>query len=334
MEFALIGDTGIKATRVCIGTWAIGGWMWGGSDESESIAAIQAGLKKGLNIVDTAPVYGFGLSEEIVGKAIAAAGRENVYISTKAGIEWRNGSTFRNASSGRIIQELSDSLRRLKTNYVDIYHVHWPDPLVPVEETAGAMNSLLEQGKIRAIGVSNFNVEQMERFRKEAPLHACQPPYNIFERGIEKDVLPYCKKNGIAVLAYGALCRGLLSGKMRPDAVFVGDDLRNKDPKFQQPLFGRYLKAVDELAQLARTRYQKSVLELAVRWVLDQGADVALWGVRNPRQLELVEGTMGWSLDENAKKAIDDIIQRNIPSPEGPEFMAPSSRTPEEAKVY
>ncbi len=333
MEYALIGDTGIKATRVCIGTWAIGGWMWGGSDESEAIAAIQAGLKKGINIIDTAPVYGFGLSEEIVGKAISGMDRVDICISTKAGIEWRDGHPFRNASKGRIIQEIEDSLRRLKTDYVDIYHVHWPDPLVPIEETARTMKELFSQGKIRAIGVSNFSVEQMERFRRVSPVHACQPPYNMFEREIEKDILPYCKKHRIAVLAYGALCRGLLSGKMRPDTVFAGDDLRNKDPKFRQPLFSRYLKAVDELAQLARTRYQKSVLEMAVRWALDQGVDVALWGVRNPRQLELMEGTMGWSLDESAKKEIDEIIQRNIPSPVGPEFMAPPSRAAEEAGV-
>ncbi len=332
MEYALIGDTGIKATRVCIGTWAIGGWMWGGSDETEAIAAIQAGLKKGLNIIDTAPAYGFGLSEDIVGRAIAAV-RQEVYISTKTGIEWKDGRVFRNASAERIRQEIEDSLRRLRTDHVDIYHVHWPDPLVPVEETAGAMNLLFEQGKIRAIGVSNFTVEQMERFRQVAPLHVCQPPYNLFERAIEKDILPYCREKGIAVMAYGALCRGLLSGKMRPDAVFFGDDLRNRDPKFRQPLFGKYLMAVDELARFAKTRYQKTVLELAVRWVLDQGADIALWGVRNPGQFDPLEGTMGWMIDEDAKKAIDEIIRRNIPSPVGPEFMAPPSRPGEEAKV-
>ncbi len=332
MEYALIGDTGIKATRVCIGTWAIGGWMWGGSDESEAVAAIQAGLKKGLNIIDTAPAYGFGLSEETVGKAISAFDRQSVYISTKAGIEWKEGRVFRNSSPERIRQEIEDSLRRLRTGYVDIYHVHWPDPLVPVEETAGAMDILFSQGKVRAIGVSNFSVEQMERFRQVAPLHVCQPPYNLFERGIEKDVLPYCRENGIPVMAYGALCRGLLSGSMRPDSVFSDGDLRRIDPKFQQPLFGRYLKAVDELAHFARTRYQKTVLELAVRWVLDQGVDVALWGVRNPGQLEPVEGTMGWSIDEDAKRAIDDIIRRNIPAPVGPEFMAPPLRQ-QEAKV-
>lgn len=332
MEYASIRGTRIKASRVCIGTWAIGGWMWGGSDEDKAIAAIQAGLRKGLNIIDTAPVYGFGLSEEIVGKAISGVKRESVFISTKAGIQWDNGRVFRNAS--RITKEITDSLLRLKTDYVDIYHVHWPDPLVPIKETARAMAELFGQAKIKAIGVSNFNVEQMDEFIGVAPLHACQPPYNLFERGIEKDILPYCKKHGIAVLAYGALCRGLLSGKMRPDTAFKGDDLRKTDPKFQQPLFGQYLKAVDELDRFARERYQKSVLELAVRWVLDMGADCALWGVRDPRHLDAVESTMGWSLDAEAKKEIDEILKKNIPSPVGPEFMAPPARKPAPAGVH
>ncbi|MDA8088912.1 MAG: aldo/keto reductase [Nitrospiraceae bacterium] len=326
MEYASIGGAIIKASRVCMGTWAIGGWLWGGSDESDSVAAIQTALQKGLNFIDTAPAYGFGLSEVIVGKAVSGIDRTKVFISTKAGIEWREGRIFRNASRERILTEIDDSLRRLKTGYIDLYHVHWPDPLVPVEETAQVMNELLKQGKIRAIGVSNFSVEQMEEFRKVAPIHACQSPYNLFEREIESDILPYCKEHGIVVLAYGALCRGLLSGRMRPDAVFVGDDLRNKDPKFRQPLFGNYLKAVDELASLARARYQKSVLQMAVRWVLDQGAEFALWGVRNPGQLEPLDGIMGWSLDENAMREIDGILKRNIPKPVGPEFMAPPSR--------
>ena len=328
MEYASISGTDIRASRVCIGTWAMGGWMWGGSDEKEAIAAIRAGLEKGLNFIDTAPVYGFGVSEEIVGKAISGIAREKVFISTKAGIEWKGGRLSRNASRERILKEIDDSLRRLMTDYIDIYHVHWPDPLVPMEETARAMEELLSLGKIRAIGVSNFGVRQMDEFRKTAPIHASQPPYNLFERGTEKDILPYCRQNGIAVLAYGALCRGLLSGRMGPDTVFEGDDLRKIDPKFQQPLYGQYLKTVDELDRFARSRYQKGVLELAIRWVLDQGADFALWGMRSPRQLDRVERTMGWSLDAEAKREIEEILKRNIPSPTGPEFMAPP-RAPE-----
>src|SRR4051812_2863324 len=215
MELADIPGTSLKVSAVAIGTWAIGGWMWGGTDEAESIATIRAAFEHGINVIDTAPAYGFGRSEEIVGRAIAEGRlRPEVLIATKAGLQWEGGKVYRNASRARIMQEVEDSLRRLRTDYIDIYQVHWPDPLITIEETAGAMNTLFEQGKIRAIGVSNFSVVQMERFRRVAPLHVLQPPYNLFERGIEADLLPYCHENNIATLGYGALCRGLLSGRM------------------------------------------------------------------------------------------------------------------------
>ena len=166
-EFTDIPGTSLKVSPIAIGTWAIGGWMWGGTDEAKSVATIRAAFEHGINIVDTAPVYGFGRSEEIVGKAIAEGGlRSDVVIATKAGLEWDGGRVFRNASRARILREVEDSLRRLRTDYIDIYQVHWPDPLVQIEETADAMQTLLEQGKIRAIGVSNFSVLQMERFRR------------------------------------------------------------------------------------------------------------------------------------------------------------------------
>src|ERR1700716_1767691 len=234
LELTEIPGRSLEVSPVAIGTWAIGGWMWGGTDEAESVSTIRAALEHGINIIDTAPAYGFGRSEEIVGKAIAEAHlRSRVLIATKGGLEWEDGKVFRNASRTRLLQEAEDSLRRLRTDYIDIYQVHWPDPLVAVEETAEAMHTLFEQGKIRAIGGSNFSVGQMERFRRVAPLHVLQPPYNLFERAIEADLLPYCRKNKIATLGYGALCRGLLSGRMRPDTIFSGDDLRRTDPKFR-----------------------------------------------------------------------------------------------------
>jgi len=231
-EFVQIPRTQLKVSRVALGTWAMGGWMWGGSDQREAIATIHAALTQAINLIDTAPVYGFGASEEIVGAALDGV-RAQVVIASKAGLEWRDGKIYRNATRARIMREIDDSLRRLRTDYIDIYHVHWPDPLVPIEETAEAMRSIYEQGKIRAIGVSNFSVAQMECFRQVAPLHVLQPPYNLFERGIEAEILLYCQANGIATLGYGALCRGLLSGRMRADTIFHGDDLRRVDPKFQ-----------------------------------------------------------------------------------------------------
>jgi aryl-alcohol dehydrogenase-like predicted oxidoreductase len=327
MERNEIFGTSLKVSPVAIGTWAIGGWMWGGTDESESIATIRAAFEHGINVVDTAPVYGFGRSEEIVGKAIAEGRRRSdVLIATKAGLQWDGGSVSRNASRARILREVEDSLRRLRTEYIDIYQVHWPDPLITIEETAEAMHTLFTQGKIRAIGVSNFSVGQMERFRRVAPLHVLQPPYNLFERGIEADLLPYCRKNKVAMLGYGALCRGLLSGRMQPDTVFGGDDLRRTDPKFLKPRYEQYLAAVSKLDRLAQ-RFGKRVIHLAVRWMLDQGITTALWGARHPDQLQPVDEVAGWSLDASARAEIDRILRDTITDPVGPEFMAPPARS-------
>jgi aryl-alcohol dehydrogenase-like predicted oxidoreductase len=327
LERATIPNVALNVSRVALGTWAIGGWMWGGTDEAESIATIQAALERGINIIDTAPAYGLGRSEEIVGKAIAGArARPRVVLATKTGLDWRDGKPFRNASRERIMREIDDSLRRLRTDYIDIYQVHWPDPQVPIEETADAMHALLRDGKIRAIGVSNFSVDQIEQFRRVAPVHVVQPPYNLFERGIEAELLPYCRGNGIAMLGYGALCRGLLSGRMRPDTAFTGDDLRRSDPKFQPPRFGQYLAAVQRLDQFAQARFGKRVIHLAIRWMLDQGITSALWGARHPDQLKPVDEVSGWSVDEGDKVEIDAILSKLVTDPVGPEFMAPPAR--------
>jgi len=314
-------------SRVALGTWAMGGWMWGGSDERESVKTIWGALDQGINLIDTAPAYGAGVSEEIVGKAIASANlRAHTIIATKVGLEMRDGKAYRNATRQRILREVDDSLRRLRTDYIDIYQVHWPDPLVPIEETAEAMRGLYDLGKIRAIGVSNFSVEQMERFRRVAPLHVLQPPYNLFERDIEAEVLPYARANNIATFGYGALCRGLLSGRMQADTTFAGDDLRRTDPKFQPPRFAQYLAAVRQLDQLARDRFHRRVIHLAVRWMLDQGISVALWGGRHPDQLEPALGVAGWKLDAASLRRINQILTNTITTPVGPEFMAPQQR--------
>src|SRR5271169_2496488 len=190
MEFV---NLPLRASRIALGTWAIGGWMWGGTDEQESIRTICAAFDRGINLIDTAPVYGFGRSEEIVGKALAEGGlRHRAVLATKVGLDWRGAQPIRDASPRRIFKEIEASLKRLKTDVIDIYQVHWPDPATPIEETAAAMAALYQQGKIRAIGVSNFSPEQMDRFSKVAPIHTVQPPYNLFERAIENDVLAHC----------------------------------------------------------------------------------------------------------------------------------------------
>jgi len=328
MEFSKISGGDLTVSRIGLGAWAIGGWMWGGSDEAESIKTIHAAIEREITLVDTAPVYGFGRSEEIVGKALADGRlRNRVVITTKAGLDWRDGHPFRNASRERIFAEVEDSLRRLRTDYIDIYQVHWPDPLTPVKECAEAMLDLYRQGKIRAIGVSNFSRQQMHEFREVAPIHTVQPPYNLFERAAEKEVLPYSLWHGIATLAYGPICRGLLSGRMKPETSFDGDDQRKTDPKFQPPRFGQYLRAVDALDNFARDNFGKRVMHLALRWVLDQpGVSIALMGARRPTQLDPISEVMGWNLSNDAIAEIDRIVRASVTDPVGPEFMAPPTR--------
>jgi aryl-alcohol dehydrogenase-like predicted oxidoreductase len=194
MEFTEIANTGLRPSRIGLGTWAIGGWMWGGPDDDAAVATIRRALDAGITLIDTAPAYGQGHSEELVGRALEGR-RDRAVIATKVALEWdEHGVPHRNASAPRIRAEIEDSLRRLRTDRIDIYQVHWPDPGTPMEETARAMGALYDAGLIRAVGVSNFSPAQMDEFAKVAPLHTVQPPYNLFERGVEHDVLPYVRR--------------------------------------------------------------------------------------------------------------------------------------------
>jgi aryl-alcohol dehydrogenase-like predicted oxidoreductase len=323
MEQIEIPGLAARASRIALGTWAMGGWMWGGSDEGDAIRTIHAAFDQGINLIDTAPAYGFGRSEELIGKALAGGKRQRALIATKVGLEWRDGKVFRNSSPVRLRQELEASLRRLRTDVIDLYQVHWPDESVPLEETAAVLEGFRRDGKIRALGLSNFSPAQMDRFQIAAPLRTVQPPYNMFERQIEADVLPYAQRHDLAVLAYGALCRSLLTGRITETTTFAGDDLRNTDPKFTPPRLGQYLAAVQQLDAFARNWYGKTVLAVAVRWLLDRGNVVALWGARRPDQLTPMSEVMGWTLDIEGMREIDRILAATIKDPVGPEFMAP-----------
>jgi aryl-alcohol dehydrogenase-like predicted oxidoreductase len=318
----------LPISRIGLGTRAIGGWMWGGSDETASTRTIQHAVDLGINLIDTAPVYGFGHSEEIVGKALADGGRrDKVVLATKVALEWVDGNVYRNSTPGRIREEIENSLRRLRTDRVDLYQVHWPDPLVRIEETAETLLQLQREGKILALGVSNFSPAQMDAWARVAPLHSTQPPYNIFERQIENDVLPYALRQNLLVLSYGAICRGLLSGRMSLNRKFDGDDLRLKDPKFQEPRFAQYMKAAARLGQHAWSNHGKSLLAFAIRWILDRGETMtALWGARNAGQLDAVEQAFGWTLSSSDYAEVDRILRETIKNPVGPEFMAPPPR--------
>lgn len=325
MEYVNVSDLDLKVSRITLGTWAIGGWQWGGTDERESIATILKAIDSGVTTIDTAPIYGFGKSEELVGKAVKEYGnREALQIATKLGLQWNEQEQVRrNSSRDRILKEVDDSLRRLQTDYIDIYQIHWPDLKTPFEETATTLAELREQGKIRAIGVSNFSPEQIEQFTQTAPVHTAQPPYNLFERGIEEDLLPYCINNDITLLTYGALCRGLLSGKMNEKQKFKKGDLRrNTDPKFQGETFKKHLKAVEQLKRYASEKFDKKVIHLAVRWILDKGVDSAIWGARRPEQVT-VDEVDGWKLTEKELREIEQIVEEIVDEPVAPAFMAP-----------
>jgi aryl-alcohol dehydrogenase-like predicted oxidoreductase len=322
-----IGASGVTTSRIGLGTWAIGGSMWGGADEAQSIATIRLAVERGVTLIDTAPVYGFGVAEEVVGRALAEGRlRDKVQIATKGGLLWKDGQPFRDSSPARIRQQIEASLRRLRTDVIDLYQVHWPDAGTPIPQTAEALEKLRREGKIRAIGVSNFSPAQTAAFSAVADLDAVQPPYNLFEREIEVDVLPHAKVAGLTVLAYGALCRGLLAGRITAQTAFTGDDLRKQDPKFQGERFRQYLSAAEALKILARERFGRSLPALAVRWILDQGPTIALWGARRPAQLDPVAEVSGWRIDEASKADIDAILKRCIEEPVSPDFMAPPAR--------
>ena len=328
MEYTHIPHLEKKVSRIGLGTWAIGGWLWGGTDVPSSIAAIHSAWDRGINLIDTAPAYGFGRSEEIVGKALKQYGkRDKVIIATKHGLSWKNEQTvYRDSRKKTILKEVESSLKRLGVDYIDLYQTHWPDTRTPFAETAETLHELLKQGKIRAIGVCNFSVEQMQAFQKGGPLHSLQDPFNLFESWIEHNELAFAMNEKLAVLGYGSLCRGLLSGKMSKQRVFKGDDLRKSDPKFQEPHFSEYLRCIEQLKKWVEKKHHRPLLALAVRWSLDKGTNVALWGARKPDQLNDLDNVWGWKLSAEDFAEIDQIMKETITHPVEPGNMGPPAR--------
>ena len=325
MEKIRFGQTDMDVSVVVLGTWVTGGWAWGGANERDSIMAILRSLELGVNFIDTAPVYGFGRSELVVCKALKEWGRNrNVMVATKCGLEWDEKENIRrNSSPSRIMEEVDQSLQRLGVDCIDLYQIHWPDSKTPFESSMETLVKLRDLGKIRNIGLSNFNREQIESCLKAGQVHSLQPPYNLFERGAESELLPYCREKGIATLGYGGLCRGLLSGKFAGDEKFPKGDLRRGDPKFKPDRFKQYTKAVDALKKIA-TKYHKTVAQLALRWALrPEGVTTVIAGARTAVQAEDNAGVSDWQIAPEDLQKIEDILTRHIKTPVGPEFMAP-----------
>jgi methylglyoxal reductase len=289
-----IGNSGIEASAVGLGTWAIGGWMWGGTEESKSVEAIRTSIDEGISLIDTAPAYGQGLAETIVGKAIEGR-RDKVVLATKCGLVWHTtkGNHFFDYDSGpvhrylgkeSIIHEVEQSLKRLRTDYIDLYITHWQDPTTPIQETMDALEALKAQGKIRAIGASNVSAEDLKAYVAAGQLDAIQEEYSMVKRDIETSLLPICAEHGVSTLSYSSLALGLLSGKIGPDRTFSGDDLRKDNPRFStgnREKVARLMKQIDPVAE----RHQATSAQIVIAWTLQQpGITFSLCGARNPDQ--------------------------------------------------
>lgn len=289
-----IGRSGIAASAVGLGTWAIGGWMWGGTDEEAAIAAIQAAIDEGVTLIDTAPAYGMGRSEEIVGRAIKGR-RDKVVLATKCGLVWhvQKGNYFfsqqdkpvhRHLGRESIRHEVEQSLRRLGTDHIDHYITHWQDPTTPVSETMAALEELKAEGKIRSIGASNCSLAEISEYAAAGQLDAVQEEYSMVKRDLEREILPYCRSRSIAVLSYSSLALGLLSGKIGPGRTFSGDDLRKGNQRFSAANLAKVAELMDVVRPVAQD-HRASAAQVVIAWTLAQpGITCALCGARNPDQ--------------------------------------------------
>ncbi|MEU6269426.1 aldo/keto reductase [Saccharopolyspora shandongensis] len=312
MQMTTLGRTGLPVSRIAYGTWQLGG-DWGGFDENAAISAIRHALDLGINFFDTAQGYGFGASERLLGKALRAEitnDRDSVVIATKGGILPNGGG--RDASAAYLRRGVEESLRALGVDTIDLYQVHWPDEKVPAEETAGVLQELVEAGKIRYVGVSNYDVGQMEEFAAVRPVDALQPPYHLFRRGIEAEILPYTIKHDIGVLVYSPLASGLLTGRFDENTTFEEGDWRAEATAFTGETFKRNLSVVRELEEFASER-GISVSQLAIARVLAQpGVHVAIVGARSSANIEASAKAADVELSPGDIAWIDEIVATGV----------------------
>ncbi|MFW6414212.1 MAG: aldo/keto reductase [Verrucomicrobiota bacterium] len=328
MQYRKLGKSGIESSVIAIGSWAMGGWMWGGSNEKDSIAAIHAALDEGVNFIDTAPIYGFGTSEEIVGKAVKNC-RDKVVLATKCGMvcrsdvgEFKFNATSRGADpdghiqiriyqgAESIRQEVEESLRRLQTDYIDLLQTHWQDSTTPIAETMETLLDLKNEGKIRAIGVSNASVEQMQEYLRTGQLDSDQEIYSMLDRDIEDEQLPFCRENDIAVLAYSPLARGLLTGKMTPERTFEPGDVRQGSPRFSQENRRKVAAMLEEFRPIAE-EHNSSIAQLVTAWTFSQpGLTHVLCGMRNTDQAKENAGAGKITLSKDEVDCISGILSK------------------------
>jgi aryl-alcohol dehydrogenase-like predicted oxidoreductase len=312
-----LGSSGMHVTSIGIGTWAIGGHLWGGQDDTKSIEAIHAALDHGVNWIDTAPIYGSGHSEVVVGRAITSLSSDRrPFVFTKFGLGQNSDAPNKSASAAEVAGECEASLRRLGVDAIDLYQLHWPAPQ-PIAETAAACARLLQAGKIRAIGVSNFSVPQLEEWRATGvPLHSDQPPFSILRPAAGKDVLPWCAANGVGAISYSPLLRGMLFGTWGRDKTFPASDGRSTHKDYSGRRFQRHLDAIDELHGLAR-KAGLSCGQLSVGVLLRHpGLTGCIVGARDARQGALVAG-LGVTITAEQEAEVWEIVRRLMKDLEG-----------------
>ncbi len=322
MELRTLGNSDVKVTPIAFGAWAIGGWMWGGAEEKDAIRAIHAAYDLGITTIDTAPVYGFGRSEEIVGKAMEGKPRDSFQLLTKFGMNWltqqgepffettdNEGKPFKMykwAAKEKIIQECEDSLRRLKTDYIDLYQIHWPDNTTPIHETFEAVKKLIDQGKVRAAGVCNYSTNQVDEALNTIQLASNQVPYSLINRNIEKEVIPQAIKKGMNVIPYSPLQRGLLTGKIKPGHKFGEGDSREGNQFYSDENIRRTNELLNKLQPIA-DKYNASLAQLVINWTMNQpGIGCVLVGARNEQQVKDNVGAADFKLTEEELKSITE----------------------------
>ena len=309
MNYRTLAQTGIKVSEVALGCWPIAGLTSPGTNDQDSLATIRACFELGINHLDTAYCYGRdGESEKLIGRALGGR-RDDVVVATKGGLHWDpDGKQAHDASPATLRRQCEESLRRLGTDHVELLYLHAPDENVPVGESAGALKRLLEEGKTRSVGASNLSVQQLEEFAAECPIVAYQPPYNMLQRQIEADTLPWCRRHGVAVLVYWPLMKGLLAGKFARDHVFATSDSRRKYPMFQGREWLKNHDLIDTLREIAQAAGH-TVAELVINWTIHQaGITAALCGAKRPEQIRETAGGSGWRLSDEQLRQIDRAL--------------------------
>lgn len=317
METRQLGNSDLQITPIGFGAWAIGGgdwaFAWGEQDDRDSVAAIQRSLEHGVNWIDTAAVYGLGHSEEVVARALKGRS-ERPYIFTKCSLVWNDQRRVSNSlKADSIRREIESSLRRLQVETIDLYQVHWPNPDPDIEEGWSALAELQREGKVRYIGVSNFNVEQMRRAQRIAPITSLQPPYSLISREIEDEILPFCQEQHIGVIVYSPMQSGLLTGAMTKERVanMPDDDWRRKNKEFNEPRISRNLRLVELLREIGQA-HGRSPGEVAIAWTLRHPAvTAAIVGGRNAKQVDGVVGAADFRLSDDELQTIAEFIEAN-----------------------